>query len=55
MHVDGNKDDNTRNGSRKFLTPSLTLDMKGLNIWEVSKSDKPQNVWNNRYEATERD
>ena len=53
MHVDDDKDDNTGNGSRKFLTPSL--DMKGLNIWEVSKSDKPQNVWNNRHEATERD
>ena len=29
--------------------------MKGLNISEVSKTYKPQNVWDNRYEVTERD
>ena len=55
MHADDDKDNTTRNGSRKFLTPSLTLHMKGLNISEVSKSYKPQNVWDNRYEATKRD
>ena len=55
MHADNDKDDNIRNGSRKFLTSSLTVHMKGLNIWEVSKSSKPQNVWENRYEATECD
>ena len=38
MRADGDKDDNTRNGSRKFLTSSLTLHMKGLNISEVRKS-----------------
>ena len=53
MHADDDKDDNTRNGSKKFLTSSLTLHMKGLNISEVSKSYKPQNIWDNRYEATE--
>ena len=55
MHVDGDKNDNTRKGSRKFLTSSLMFHMKGLNISEVSKSYKPQNVWDNRYEATEHD
>ena len=55
MHADDDKDYNTRNGSRKFLTSSLTLQMKGLNVSEVSISYKPQNVWDNRYEATERD
>ena len=54
MPADDDKDDNTRNGSRKCSTSSLTLHMKGLNIWKVSKSYKPQNVWDNRYEATER-
>ena len=54
MHADNQKDDNTRNGSRKFLTSSLTVHMKGLNISEVSKSYKPHNVSDNRYEATER-
>ena len=48
MHADDDKDDNTRNGSRKFLTSSLTLHMKGLNISEVSKSYKSQNVWDNK-------
>ena len=52
MHADHDKDDNTRNSS--FLASSLTLHMKGLNISEVSKSYKPQNVWDNRYGATER-
>ena len=46
MHADDDKNDNTRKGSTKFLTSSLTLHMKGLNISEVSKSYKPQNVWN---------
>ena len=55
MHADDYKDDNTRNGSRKFLTSSLTLHMKSFNILEVSKSYKAQKVWDNRYEATERD
>ena len=55
MHADDGKDNNTRNDSRKLLTPSLTLHMKGLNISEVSKSYKPQNIWDSRYEATERD
>ena len=55
MHADNDKDDNIRNGSRKFLTSSLTVHMKGLNLLEVSKSYKPQNVWENRYEATEGD
>ena len=55
MYNDGDKDDNSRNGSRKFLSSSLTLHMKSLNISEVSKSYKPQNVLDNRYEATERD
>ena len=55
MHADNDKDDNTRNGSRKCLTSSLTVHMKGLNLLEVSKSYKPQNVWENRYEATEGD
>ena len=40
MHADDGKDNNTRNDSRKLLTPSLTLHMKGLNISEVSKSYK---------------
>ena len=48
MHADNDKDDNTRNGSRKFLTSSLTLHMKHLNISEVSKIYKPQNVRGNR-------
>ena len=55
MHANDDKDDNTCNGSRKFLTSSLMLHMKGLNISEVSKSYKPQNVWDNRYDVTERD
>ena len=55
MHADDDKDGNTRNGSRRFLMSSLRLHIKGLNISEVSKSYKPQNVWDNRYEATERD
>ena len=55
MHADNEKDDNTRNGSRKFQTSLLTVHMKGLNVLEVSKSYKPHNVWENRYEATERD
>ena len=55
MHADDDKDDNTRNGSRKFLTSSLTLHMKVLNISQVSKSYKTHNVWDNRYEVTERD
>ena len=54
INADDNKDDNTRNGNR-FLTPSLTFDMKGLNVSEVSKRYKPQNVWDNRYETTEPD
>ena len=54
-HAGDDKDDNTRNGSRKSLMSSMTLHMKGLNILEVSKRYKPQNVWDNRYEATERD
>ena len=29
--------------------------MKGLNISGVSKTYKPQNVWDNRQEVTERD
>ena len=55
MHADDEKDGNTRNGSRKLLTSSLMLHMKGLNILEVSKSCKPQNVWDNRYQVTKRD
>ena len=57
MHTDDDKDDNgnTRNGSRTFLTSSLTLHMKGLDILEAAESYKPHNVWDNRYEATERD
>ena len=55
MHADDDKDDNTRNDSKKFLMSSLTLHMKGLNISEVSKSYKPPNIWGNKYEATERD
>ena len=54
INADNSKDDNTRNGNR-FLTPSLTFDMKGLNVSEVSKTYKPQNVWDNRYETTEPD
>ena len=54
MDADDDKDDNTRNDSRKFLTSSLTLPMKSLNISEVSKSYKPQSVWDNRYEAIAR-
>ena len=52
MHAGDDNDDNTRSGSRKFLTSSLTLHMKGLNISVVSKSYKSQNVWESRYEAT---
>ena len=52
MYVDCDKDDSTGNGSREFLTSSLTLHMKGLIISEVSKSYKSQNVWGNRYEET---
>ena len=52
MYVLCDKDDSTRNGIREFLTSSLTLHMKGLNISEVSKSYKPQNVWGSRYEET---
>ena len=57
MHADDDKDDNgnTRNGSRTFLTSSLTLHMKGLDILEAAESYKPHNVWDNRYEATECD
>ena len=55
MHADDGKDDNTCNSSRNFLMSSLKFHMKGLNILEVRKSYKPQNVWDNRYEATERD
>ena len=54
MDADDDKDDNTRNDSRKFLTSSLTLPMKSLNISEVSKSYKLQSVWDNRYEAIAR-
>ena len=54
-HAGDDKDDNTRNGSRKSLMSSMTLHMKGLNFSGVSKSYKPQNVWDNRYEATELD
>ena len=45
IHADDDKDDNTHNGSRKVLTSSLTFQMKVLNISEVSKTYKPQNVW----------
>ena len=55
MHADDDKDDNTRNGSRKFLTSLLTLHMKVLNISQVSKSYKTHNVWDDRYEVAERD
>ena len=52
MRADGDKDDNTRNGSRKFLTSSLTLYMKGLNISEVRKSYNHRMFWTtNSYEA----
>ena len=51
MPADDNEDDNTRNGSREFLTSSLTLHMKGINISDVSKGYKLQKDLDNRYEA----
>ena len=55
MDADDGKNDNTRNDRRRFLTSSLTLHAKGLNISEVTKSYNSQNVWDDRYEATESD
>ena len=44
MHADDDNDDNTRNGNRRFLTSSLTLHMKDLNISEVTKRYNQQTV-----------
>ena len=49
IHADDDKGDNTHNGSRKVLTSSMAFHMKVLNISEVSKTYKPQNV---RYIST---